>query len=448
MHGFLSNFYYTAKKDAVKLLVKFIIGEFKVLILILIRQLMLTILYNDNKEDFVIKQRIFKYCSILLFYSKDGFFMESFMYELQSKKVISKNDVLILKQYINKKFSDYTQVQKLNVLTSSIHQILDKNIDGIEKNYITKLKQDLLKNTLLKNGQTIFLIDIFNTCISNKSAEISFYESVLNWVNSKVENKISLSEFEKFNIKLTPYKEEEPKTNIEAENSSAEAIRKITPLNTNENIIKTIFISKPFRFSILALFVFSITIQNNNIIKNILSQSKSNNIKISAKKTVNKSENFVASSKISNSSLPNYFNYKNINQNSLKKYLKSKNSILEQEPYFSTLLGVAREFNLNPLILFAITGQEQAFVPANNQYAKKIVNNPFNVYHSWKEYNTNLKDAAEIASRTVINLCKDKPSNEEPFHWINKKYAEDPHWGEGVRKFYEELEKNNNAEYK
>lgn len=371
--------------------------------------------------------------------------MESFMDELQNKKVISKNDILILKQYINKKYSNYTQVQKLNVLTSSIHQILDKNIDGIEKEYTVKLKQDLLKSTLLRNGKTIFLIDIFNTCIAKKDAETSFYESVLNWVNSKVENKISASELEKFNIDLIPIKESKSEASIKLQDIPSEVSIPETPhLAADKKKLKTILTSKIFKGSICTLLTATVVIYNSSNIKNILTTSKTKNIKIASKKIEKKSEAFIASDKlIVNSNLPNYFNYKNINENSLKKYLHNKNSLLEQEPYFSTLITVAKNFNLNPFVLFAITGQEQAFVPADNKNAKKIVNNPFNVFHSWQEYNTNLKDAAEIASRTVINLCKDRPSSEEPFHWINRKYAEDPKWGEGVLKFYNELEKNN-----
>lgn len=389
---------------------------------------------------------------VFSFYNGVEFSMESFMDELQDKKVISKNDVLILKQYINKKYSSYTQVQKLNVLTSSIHQVLDKNIVGIEETYTSKIKQEILKNTLLKDGSTIFLIDIFNTCISKKDAENSFYESIVNWVNSKVENKISLSELEKFDIQLETSKEKEittepektPPEVIKSEITKPENIKcEIEPKQLINQKLKTIITSKIVRVCVCTLFIFCTILQNTSTIKSILNPPKSKNIKISSKKAVKKSENFVASSKIISPNMPSYFNYKDINKNSLKRYLHNKNSLLCEEPYFSTLITVAKEFNLNPLILFAITGQEQSFVPVNNQYAKKIVNNPFNVYHSWQEYNTNLKDAAEIASRTVINLCKDRPSNEEPFHWINRKYAEDPKWGEGVLRIYTELEKNN-----
>jgi len=312
--------------------------------------------------------------------------MESFMDELKNKKVISKSDVLILKQYINKKYSSYTQVQKLNVLTTSIHQVLDKNIDGIEKDYTTKLKQEILKNTLLKDGSTVFLIDIFNTCISEKNAKNNFYESIVNWVNSKVKNKISLSELEQFDIQLEITKEKEitiepekaPPAVIKTENLKSE----IEPKQLINAKVKTILTSKAVRICACTVFIFCVLLKNTSNIKSILNPSKSKSTKISAKKTVKKSENFIASIKIVNSNVPSYFNYKDINKNSLKRYLHEKNSLLGEEPYFSTLITVAKNFNLNPLVLFAITGQEQSFVPASDKDAKKIVNNPFNVFHS------------------------------------------------------------------
>ena len=137
--------------------------------------------------------------------------------------------------------------------------------------------------------------------------------------------------------------------------------------------------------------------------------------------------------------IPKYFEYKDISTENLKNFLNSKNSILADEPYFSAILKSSKDFNLNPLILFAITGQEQHFVPKSEKDAKKIANNPFNVFHSWQEYNTNIKDSSTIAARTVVNLCKDRPPKEDPFKWINQKYSGDKNWWKGVKAIYEEL---------
>lgn len=69
-----------------------------------------------------------------------------------------------------------------------------------------------------------------------------------------------------------------------------------------------------------------------------------------------------------------------------------------------------------------------------------IANNPFNVFHSWQEYNTNIYDSSRIAARTVINLSKDKPIDTDIFEWINNKYAEDKGWGRGVKGIFQKLD--------
>lgn len=139
------------------------------------------------------------------------------------------------------------------------------------------------------------------------------------------------------------------------------------------------------------------------------------------------------------SKLTKEFRYIEINSFELKKFLNSKNSLLAEDPYFSAIISTAKEYDLNPLMLFAITGQEQSFVPKDSKDAHKIANNPFNVYHSWKEYNTNIEDTCKIASVTIINICKDLPNNIDTFEWINKTYAEDKKWAKGVKSIFENL---------
>lgn len=136
------------------------------------------------------------------------------------------------------------------------------------------------------------------------------------------------------------------------------------------------------------------------------------------------------------------FKYKSIDTFLLKKYLHEKNSLLADEPYFSTIIQTAEEFNINPLLLFAISGQEQGFVPKNSSDSIKIANNPFNVFHSWQNYNTNIKDSSEIVSRTVANLSLNRPESVDPFIWLNQKYSEDKSWFKGVKSIYSSLEQS------
>lgn len=123
----------------------------------------------------------------------------------------------------------------------------------------------------------------------------------------------------------------------------------------------------------------------------------------------------------------------------LREWLRQKGSLLAEEPYLSGIIAAAREHGIHPLLLFAITGQEQGYVPKNGKHAEKIANNPFNVYHSWKKYNTTIEDSAGIAARTVLSISRDRPEEAHPIEWLNTRYAEDPKWWVGVSSIFEKM---------
>jgi len=139
--------------------------------------------------------------------------------------------------------------------------------------------------------------------------------------------------------------------------------------------------------------------------------------------------------------IPGLYKYKDVNTDKLKAFLNSRNSVLAGEPYLKTIVNTAWEYDLNPLLLFAVIGQEQSFVPAGSVYASKIANNPFNVYRSWKEYNTDIIDSSRIASRTIINASKNRPVDTDFLQWVNRTYSEDKNWWKGVKEIFIMLEK-------
>ncbi|MFB9330419.1 hypothetical protein ACFFSY_31140 [Paenibacillus aurantiacus] len=134
--------------------------------------------------------------------------------------------------------------------------------------------------------------------------------------------------------------------------------------------------------------------------------------------------------------LPNELRYAAVDVDRLTAYLEAKNSLLAEAEYRDIILKAAEEFDIHPLLLFAITGQEQAFVPRSHKLAKKMINNPFNVFHSYEEYNTTLEDSARIASKTVNKWSKDRPEGTDAIKWVNRKYAEDPNWAKGVSSIF------------
>nr|WP_315990518.1 hypothetical protein [Desulforamulus aquiferis] len=140
--------------------------------------------------------------------------------------------------------------------------------------------------------------------------------------------------------------------------------------------------------------------------------------------------------KYSETILPVDLFYRDIDPAKLESSLRKRNSVLAGEPYLSALIQAGEEFNVNPLFLIAITGQEQSFVPSTDKDARVIANNPFNVHHSWKKYNTNIRDSARIAAETVAVLSKDRPEDVHPVAWINRMYAEDTQWWIGVSRIF------------
>jgi putative ABC transport system permease protein len=213
-------------------------------------------------------------------------------------------------------------------------------------------------------------------------------------------------------------------------------------IGTFLDLLSSKILSRKATFSLLILLILSLYSLSNLAIDNGMLKYKLKNKGIAAQNHVpgiDTSELYVKDAVSYHPHLPDYFNYKDIDEDKLLEFLNARNSILAQEPYFSAIIRSSKEFNLNPHILFAITGQEQSFVPKNHEDAQKIANNPFNVFHSWKEYNTDIYDSSRIAARTVINLAKDKPTDVDIFDWINTKYASDKSWGNGVKEIFEDL---------
>ncbi|XID94463.1 hypothetical protein ACF3MZ_08065 [Paenibacillaceae bacterium WGS1546] len=137
--------------------------------------------------------------------------------------------------------------------------------------------------------------------------------------------------------------------------------------------------------------------------------------------------------------MPASLKFAEFDEAAVKAYMASRDSLLVEEPYFGAIVDAARTYDIHPLLLFAITGQEQGFVPRSSKDAHIIANNPFNVGHSWMDYNTDIEDSVGIASRLLVRLAESRPNGHDPFVWFNRTYAEDPLWSEGVRKLFHKL---------
>lgn len=373
--------------------------------------------------------------------------MDNIAEHLKNIKVIDTNDILMFKKHIGNKYPKNTSAENATILSDVIHKIIFTNLEGFPEDFKLIIKANTLKNTLGSGKSLITLYDIFNSCLTQKTLINNFKKHLADWLTLNIKTKIEIDEL---NLYLGDEAAEEKRTielekNICVENEEKITGSDVIEVGQNSTVVitdtpKLIAYLNHFCFNrnaaLIAIFILIIPLflvsKNLNFATN-KDKPKDEVYAIEASKGTS------TSSKYPNTHLPKYMRYTEVNQEKLKTFLDKHNSLLSKEPYFSTILSVSEEFNLNPVVLFSITGQEQSFVPKDNTYASKIANNPFNVFHSWKEYNTDIKDSSRIAARTVINLAENLPENEDPFLWIGKKYAEDKNWGNGVRSVFKEL---------
>lgn len=374
--------------------------------------------------------------------------MDKFIDELKAKKVINKNDIQTFKSYIDKKYAKNQTKERASMLSNTIHHILYTKLEGIPDKYKSSIKVNILKNTFAKNKTSITMYDVFNCCLMENELKADCTSLLANWVNLNTTNPITDEDLKSY---LGVKKEVKDESKVKNTDDNKPMVN--VPGNTInvENNTPTYKFSntslkhlKKLKFNSKVIITFSgiiLLIMFYPISKVAYSMNSKSDFKFYSFKEKSISQGLLqnTSSKFSNAHLPDYMKYKDIDEVKLKNFLTLHKSLLVKEPYFSTIMSVAKEFNLNPLVLFAITGQEQDFVPEDTKFASKIANNPFNVFHSWQEYNTDIKDASKIAARTVINLSKDMPKDSDPFLWVGKSYAEDKNWGKGVEAIFKDL---------
>lgn len=137
--------------------------------------------------------------------------------------------------------------------------------------------------------------------------------------------------------------------------------------------------------------------------------------------------------------IPEYYRYQPLNKVLIQAYLKERASKLSDDYYLDAVDRLARDYYINPILLIAITGQEQGFVPLDHQYADDKINNPYNVFNSWKKYNTDFEDATRICLNTITTAINSRPESVDLIDHLNNKYSEDTQWQRGVKYFYDHL---------
>ena len=331
-----------------------------------------------------------------------------FFQELKSKTILSQDDINNFKDYINKKYKDSKADKKQAVLKNSINFVINRDLTILQVNKKDETIDYLIETVLFKNQEDLSADKIFERIIANDKPSDNLFQGLSQWINGMLATSLEAK-----HIKNYYHKKYQSQS---------------TPTVKNK-------LNFPLGLLLVAIGIYSLSFIP--LLPNYVGVSQVNS---EADLKISISDKNLRNYSIINRNFPDYFQYRDINKKSLETYLASKKSKLAGQPYFSQILTTSQEFNLNPLLLFAIAGHEQGFVPIDHPRSQEIINNPFNVFESWQDYNTDLEDSSRIAARTLVNILRDLPPLIDPFYWINGKYAQDPHWWQGVRSIFWTLE--------
>lgn len=359
--------------------------------------------------------------------------MKNVIDELKASTVLTRHEIERIKLYVVKKYPNNSSKENASILSRTMYEILDKNLEGIDRQQKQNIKKNIMQSTILKDKENILKWDVFSAYIIQAEENPQLKISLIEWINKNQKNIVSQESLEQYVELLNDTSDIENLLYLGIKLPHKYQVGPTYKIN-----LKSVIVNYKVALSLLTLLILSLYYLNNDINVNKIVEEKSESSQIYVS-NIEKYDLYFTDSMSYHPHLPVYFNYKTIDKGKLWSFLNGKNSLLAEEPYFSSIIRTSKEFNLNPHILFAITGQEQSFVPKSHDYAEKIANNPFNVFHSWKEYNTNINDSSRIVARTVINLSKDKPIDIDIFDWINTKYAYDKNWGRGVREIFKML---------
>lgn len=403
--------------------------------------------------------------------------MYGFIGNLKNKVILNEKIILDLKSYIYNKYPDKGSKELSLILADGIHKIINNSMDKFQEELRAEIEKNLIREAVENSNFSITPYKVFCQYCRMDLGNDENIEQLHKWLCSNQDNPPDKDELIRFMNTVRAYDGSSIEDAIKYaeeimldENTSIneEQILNITPeincsrveKNNNIQLLKNRILQIPKEFirafedeimhrfkaygrkgllaaASLVMVLFTILYYKDisYSFKNTLGTLKITNTPEAANEIASAAE---GEEKLENG-LPEELQYIEVDKNLLRDWLLNRESMLAEEPYLTSILEIAEEYNINPLLMIAITGQEQGFVPKSHKNALKIVNNPFNVYESWAEYNTDIEDSTKIAAQTIINLSKDRPEDAHAIQWINNKYAEDKNWWVGVDKIFNRL---------
>lgn len=369
--------------------------------------------------------------------------MQDIIVKLKKWIILSLSDINKIRSSIEAQYSNYSSHERAKHFAAAVHKVLDKHLDGISIDQRESLKKEIISSTLLKNIDSITKFDVFTSIFELDLDNDTQVLLAKNW----------LKESEKIVVK-----EEEIKLFLNFYDQAPSINKKRFTFRP----IWAILSATLLLFIVLAsLITFSpkeeapplptaqpFEIVKRNYVESFPAFGLINTFHIISE--INYTDNvdtvgFILHYQVFHPFFKQHefpYPYRIIDYFSLVEYIKtSRNGAMAESKHFNMVMSLARINDIDPLLLFAIIGHEQAFVPIDHAYALMMINNPYNVYNNWWDYNTSLSDSTTIAINTIKNRMLSLPLDTDPLLWLNGIYAEDPYWHIGVGLIYGKLDK-------
>ena len=391
---------------------------------------------------------------------------------LRGQEYVNADNVEALRKYIRVKNPNSSGEELSAVFADALHKIIDIRIYQFEEKHRKRIKDDVLSKAVKKKEFSINAAEVFNSCLSIKLHEDNYIDSFTLWINQNQPIPVSAEKVDKLVSSVELLEEEYIENNLDdivnefetrwAEDETLAVLdMEITDAAKPQEHGELFEYVKPsmklalpvaLPLIIITAFVFTDLFSDNRIYAlqcqdqgkygNVIEDQVDRYLSLESK-VMKKLDGYKGKKAlILLDGLQEEFKYQEVDASKLKKWLVKKNSMLAEEPYFTAILATSKQYDIHPLLMFAIVGQEQAFVPKNGAAARKIANNPFNVYGSWEKYNTDIYDSSRLAADVIIKPSRNRPAYMNTIRWINRRYSEDPNWWNGVSKLFAQMGKD------
>lgn len=393
--------------------------------------------------------------------------MADLLTHLKQWVILSYQEIITIKHQLAETHAGSDSSIRAQLLAERVHHVLNQHLKGMTETEKQHIRRDLLKKCIVNSQRDIYQLDVLEAiCDMEPTVETRLERSKV-WLKANTDLSITDEDITAYLESLTP-------SQIIAVPSVKSSIDDKIDENDEKNIqfhitslirlrFRTVPFAKVLVLAVSILMITRVTALNAGQELQINSPSQHQNPSstigtphtaqlitplaphleiIKAVKMQSKQVIAINYKTIHNPYLPENapYSYRPIDYLALRNYLRvERNSYLVNESFLNEIIVLAKVNDLDPLLLLAIIGQEQGFIPETSTAKHRIVNNPYNVFSSWQHYNTSLNDTTIIA----INLIQDRltlmPADADAFEWLNIIYAEDPNWSSGVSSLYDTL---------